>query len=183
MNKLPVEVTGITGWAPYQFVVILHERNGRRWLPIFIGAHEAHNIQLLLDGLKNARPLTYDFFGNLLENSGVQVEEITVTDLRENTFFAEVKLRLASGEVKAVDARPSDAIALGIKCRTPIKVNSKVMDEAGMQGEISFQSADPSGRLKELNRLLQEAVNQEAYEDAARIRDQIRALEVQMQES
>lgn len=178
MDKLPVEVAGITGFAPYQgYVVILKESQSRRWLPIFIGGVEAHNISLLLQGVKYIRPLTYDLFANLLEAAEARVEEVVVTDLRDSTFFAEVSLRLADGERRLIDARPSDAIALAIKTQAPIFVRSHVMDEAGMHGEIAAQAVNVDEKLQELYKQLQEAVQQEAYEEAASIRDQIRALE------
>ena len=184
MVKLPVEVTGITGCAPYQgYVVILKETEGKRWLPIFIGAPEAHNISLLLQGLKYVRPLTYDLFGVLLETAGARISNITVTDLHDNTFYAEVSLAVVSGEVKTVDARPSDAIALAIKSRAPIYVNAKVMDEAGLIGEMVSPAPDFSERLRDLNKQLQKAVETEAYEEAARLRDEIRALEEQLHSS
>jgi bifunctional DNase/RNase len=180
MKRVLVEVTGITGCAPYQgYVVILREHEGNRWLPIFIGALEAQNISLLLQGLKYARPLTYDLFYNLLEAASTKVENITVTELRDNTFYAEVSLRVGTRSPLGVDARPSDAIALAIKCKCPIFVSSKVMEEAGLVGEMSPAQPDHTEKLKELNKRLQKAVEQEAYEEAARIRDQIRALEAQ----
>jgi bifunctional DNase/RNase len=184
MKKLPVEVTGITNCAPYQgYVVILKEFNGKRWLPIFIGAPEAHNISLLLQGLRYVRPLTYDLFANLLEAAGTKVASITVTDLRDNTFYAEVAIRLGNGEVREVDARPSDAIALAIKSKTPLYVNAAVLDEAGLIGDVTPQNHDFADRLQDLNRQLKEAVDQEAYEEAAKLRDQIRAIEEQFQAS
>ncbi|MFH0765084.1 MAG: bifunctional nuclease domain-containing protein [Calditrichota bacterium] len=179
MKRLPVEVTGISICAPYQgYVVILKEREGLRWLPIFIGAPEAHNISLLLQGLKYVRPLTYDLFNNLLEAAGARVEAVSITDLRDNTFFAEVQILLANDRIRAIDARPSDAIALAIKTRAPIFVSSKVMDEAGLTGEeVPPSPPDIHTQIQELNNRLNEAVEQEAYENAARIRDQIRSLE------
>jgi len=179
MKRLPVDVTGISICAPYQgYVVILKEREGQRWLPIFIGAPEAHNISLLLQGLKYVRPLTYDLFNNLLEVAGARVEAVSVTDLRDNTFFAEVQVLVANNRTRSIDARPSDAIALAIKTRAPIFVSAKVMDEAGLTGEeVPPTRPDLHSQLQELNHKLTEAVEQEAYENAARIRDQIRALE------
>ncbi len=184
MSTVPVEVAGISAWPPYQgYVVILKEQGGKRWLPIFIGAPEAHNINLLLQGLKLVRPWTYDLFHNLLDAAGAQVKNITVTDLRDNTFYAEVLISLGSKEMRGVDARPSDAIALAIKTKAPIYVNNHVMDEAGMIGEVVPGQPDVGERLQDLRRQLQEAVDQEAYEEAAKIRDQIRALEGQERSS
>jgi hypothetical protein len=184
MTKLPVEVTGITGCAPYQgYLVILKEMDGKRWLPILVGAPEAHNISLLLQGLRYVRPLTYDLFGVLLEAASAKVNHVTVTDLRDNTFYAEVTLAVASGDPKTVDARPSDAIALAIKTRAPIFVNARVMDEAGLIGEMGSPTHDSPERLRDLNKQLRKAVESEAYEEAARLRDEIRSLEEQTHSS
>ncbi len=175
---IPVEVSGISISPPYQgYVVILKEKDGDQWLPIFIGASEAHTISLLLQGLKYVRPLTYDLFYNLLDASSSTVEKIEVTKLEENTFYALVYLNTPDG-IKEIDARPSDAIALALKFEAPIFVAPTVFTEAGMRGEIAqTENVDPDDRLSELNQKLQEAVEAEAYEEAARIRDEIKELE------
>lgn len=177
---IPVEVTGISISPPYQgYVVILKEKEGEQWLPIFIGATEAHTISLLLQGLKYVRPLTYDLFQDLLDAAGASIKRIEVTDLKENTFYATVYLETKGGK-KEVDARPSDAIALALKTDADIFVAPHVFTEAGMRGEIAqAESAGPTreDKLMELNRRLKEAVEKEEYEEAARIRDEIRVLE------
>ncbi len=174
---IPVEVTGISVSPPYQgYVVILKEKGGSQWLPIFIGAAEAHTISLLLQGMKYVRPLTYDMFHSILEASSSTVVKVEVTELRDNTFYALVYLRTEKGE-KKIDARPSDAIALALKTSSPVYVADEVFHEAGMQGEIvqpaPIQAED---RLHELNKKLKECVEAEDYEEAARIRDIIREL-------
>lgn len=177
---IPVEVTGISISPPYQgYVVILKERDGEQWLPIFIGATEAHTISLLLQGLKYVRPLTYDLFHNLLNASSSNIKRVEVTELKENTFYALVYLDTAEGE-KQVDARPSDAIALALKTDAPLFVAEDVFTEAGMRGEIAeaeTKAPTEEDRLMELNRSLKEAVEQEEYEKAAAIRDEIKSLE------
>ncbi len=180
MDMIPVEVTGISISPPYQgYVVILKEKDGEQWLPIFIGATEAHTISLLLQGLKYVRPLTYDLFHNLLEASRSKVDRIEVTELKENTFYAMVHLTTVDGE-KLVDARPSDAIALALKTNSPIFVAEDVFTEAGMRGEVAEAEAKAptqEDRLMELNRRLKEAVEKEEYEVAAKLRDEIKVLE------
>ncbi|MCB2212396.1 bifunctional nuclease family protein [bacterium] len=177
---IPVEVTGISISPPYQgYVVILKEKDGEQWLPIFIGATEAHTISLLLQGLKYVRPLTYDLFQNLLDASAAKVSRVEVTDLKENTFYATVYVDTQDGR-KEVDARPSDAIALALKTDADIFVAPHVFTEAGMRGEIAqAETTGPSkeDKLMELNRRLKEAVEKEEYEEAARIRDEIKVLE------
>jgi len=177
---VPVEVTGISISPPYQgYVVILKERDGEQWLPIFIGATEAHTISLLLQGLKYVRPLTYDLFHNLLESSNATIEKIEITELKENTFYALVYLDTPDGS-RQVDARPSDAIALALKTEAPIFVAEEVFTEAGMRGEVAESDTKPptsEDKLMELNRRLKEAVEKEEYEEAARLRDEIKVLE------
>ena len=177
---IPVEVTGISISPPYQgYVVILKEKDGEQWLPIFIGATEAHTISLLLQGLKYVRPLTYDLFHNLLNAANGTVNRVEVTELKENTFYALVYLDTVDGE-RQVDARPSDAIALALKTEAPIYVSPDVFTEAGMKGEVvQTETSIPTteDRLLELNRQLKEAVEKEEYEVAAKLRDEIKNLE------
>lgn len=176
---IPVDVIGISVCPPYQgYVVILKERDGERWLPIFIGAAEAQSISFLLQGLEYARPMTYDLFAHILEEGGVTIVSSTVSDLKDNTFFAVVEIRNARGEVKHVDARPSDAIALALKTKAPIQVAEKVMEGAAVSNEPVNRSTVE--QIAYLHQKLKECVESEAYEEAARIRDHIRSLESKM---
>jgi bifunctional DNase/RNase len=175
-TTVDVDVIGISVCPPYQgYVVILKEHGGERWLPIFIGAAEAQAISLLLQGMEYARPLTYDLFENILMAGGIKIAQITVTELKDNTYYALVHMEDLKGEQKKIDARPSDAIALALKTKARIKVAKQVMDSASITGEpISKTDVD---LVAQLNQRLKEAIEIEAYEEAAKIRDQIRALE------
>ena len=171
-----VEVVGISVCPPYQgYVVILKEKSGERWLPIFIGAAEAQSISFLLQGLEYARPMTYDLFASILDEAGVEVQSATVSNLKENTFYAEVKIKNSSGEVKLIDARPSDAIALALRTQAPIQVVDSVMDGAAVSNEPVNRSVVE--QIAYLHQKLKECVEVEAYEEAAKIRDHIRSLE------
>ena len=174
---IPVEVTGISISPPFRgYVVILKEKEGDQWLPIFIGEAEAHTISLLLQGLKYVRPLTYDLFNNLLDAGSSKVVKVEITKLEENTFYATIHLEAHDG-LKKVDARPSDAIALALKSKAPIFVAPSVFTDAGMRGEIAqADTLQGEDKLEELNRKLKEAVDSEEYEQAAKIRDQIQDL-------
>lgn len=174
---IPVEVTGISVSPPYQgYVVTLKEKEGDQWLPIFIGAAEAHTISLLLQGMKYVRPLTYDMFHELLKASACEVRRVDVTELRDNTFFASITLHTPDGD-KQIDARPSDAIALALKTESPVFVAEKVFSEAGMRSEFTPSSdAGSENRLEELQMKLQELVETEDYEQAAKVRDLIKNL-------
>jgi len=173
---IPVDVIGISVCPPYQgYVVILKEKEGERWLPIFIGAAEAQSISFLLQGLEYARPMTYDLFASILESGGVTIVSSTVSDLKDNTFFAVVELKTAKGELRQIDARPSDAIALALKMKAPIQVMEKVMEGAAVSNEPVNRSAVEE--IAYLHQKLKECVETEAYEEAAKIRDHIRSLE------
>lgn len=179
MNNMPVEVFGVTVFAPYQgYVLILKERKSDRWLPIFIGHYEAQTISMLQQEVKFNRPLTYDLFHNLLDSADATIEKVVVTELKDGTFFSEVSLRTSGGTIRKVDARPSDAVALAIKTGAPVYVSDLVLNEAGVTGEISMTpKPDVKEQLQELNVELQQAVASEAYEEAANIRDKIKELE------
>jgi bifunctional DNase/RNase len=174
---IPVEVTGVSVCPPYQgYVVILREKEGERWLPIFIGAAEAQAISMLLQDLHYSRPLTFDLFHNLLRSAEAQVHQISVTELKDNTFYAVVDL-LTSHGLEHVDARPSDAIALALRFKVPIWVAESVMSSASITGERSEAPENLLDEISVLNKRLQSALDSEAYEEAARLRDRIKDLE------
>jgi bifunctional DNase/RNase len=123
-------------------VVILREVSGqRRVLPIFIGVPEAQAIALTMQNIETPRPMTHDLMKNLLDEVGAQVERITVTELREGTFFAEIVLS-AQGEVRTVSSRPSDAIALAIRIGSPIFAEDEVLEEAGRVEQPDEEEAE-----------------------------------------
>jgi hypothetical protein len=123
-------------------VVILREVSGqRRVLPIFIGVPEAQAIALTMQNIETPRPMTHDLMKNLLEEVGARVERITVTELREGTFFAEIVVR-AQGEVRTVSSRPSDAIALAIRIGSPIFADEDVLEEAGRVEQPDEEEAE-----------------------------------------
>ncbi len=117
-------------------VIFLRERNGEaesaREFPIVIGDPEALAIDRRLKGYKKARPMTHDLMAEIITRLNAELEKIVINDLKEQTFYAKLVLRL-NGEVVEVDSRPSDAIALGVASETPIYVNEKVLDEVCRQ--------------------------------------------------
>jgi bifunctional DNase/RNase len=123
-------------------VVILREVAGqRRVLPIFIGVPEAQAIALTMQNIETPRPMTHDLMKNLLDEVGAQVERITITELREGTFFAEIILS-AQGEVRTVSSRPSDAIALAIRIGSSIFAEEDVLEEAGRVEQPDEEEAE-----------------------------------------
>ena len=113
-------------------IVLLREADGEhRVLPIFIGGSEATAIAFALQGVVTQRPMTHDLMRDLLSSLGVGVNRVVITELREGTFYAEIEMSLG-GAGYTVSSRPSDAIALAARMRTPIFAREAVLDEAGV---------------------------------------------------
>ncbi len=110
-------------------VVLLREQVGERVLPIYIGPEEAKAIALALEGVATPRPMTHDLLRDALGALGAALTRVTVTELRDRTFYAELELRI-DGRTVRVSARPSDAIALAVRVEAPIYAAEDVLDEA-----------------------------------------------------
>ena len=110
-------------------IVILKDKEGDRVLPIWVGLFEANAIALQIENVATPRPMTHDLLRNIITDLEGRVDRIVVSDLKENTFYAVVHLTVR-GERVAVDARPSDAIALALRTRAPILVEEMVIDNA-----------------------------------------------------
>jgi bifunctional DNase/RNase len=111
-------------------IVVLKCAEGRQSVAIWIGMIEASAIAIELDNIELDRPMTHDLMAAMLTRCGVAVDRIEVHDLRDNTFYASVYLKQPDGVVIALDARPSDAIALALRANAPIRVAKKVVDKA-----------------------------------------------------
>jgi hypothetical protein len=110
-------------------IVILRDKVGERVLPIWVGIFEANAIALQIENIATPRPMTHDLLRNVISDLNGRVEKIVVTDLRETTFYALIYLTVGS-ETVAVDARPSDALALALRTQAPIFVEEHVIDSA-----------------------------------------------------
>ena len=110
-------------------IIILRDKDGQRVLPIWVGVFEANAIALQIENVTTPRPMTHDLLKNVIQDLRGRIEKIVVSDLKENTFYALIYLTVG-GEMMAVDARPSDAIALALRARAPIFVEEKVIDHA-----------------------------------------------------
>lgn len=110
-------------------IVILKDKEGDRVLPIWVGVFEANAIALQIENVSTPRPMTHDLLRNIITDLDGRVDRIVVSDLKDNTFFALIHLTV-KGEGIAVDARPSDAIALALRTRAPILVEETVIDNA-----------------------------------------------------
>jgi len=110
-------------------IVILRDREGDRVLPIWVGVFEANAIALQIENISTPRPMTHDLLTNVLRDLGARVQRIVISDLKDNTFYALIYVEYG-GEVVAIDARPSDAIALALRAQAPIFVEEYVIDHA-----------------------------------------------------
>lgn len=191
MGLSPTPAPGGSGYA-----LILKEVGGERRLPIIIGNFEAQHIALELEGIKPPRPLTHDLLRNIIEQLGFSINYVYINELRDGTFFAKIKMDVAS--LDEIDSRPSDAIALALKFAVPIYVSEEVMNEVsfipekeeiegeqesdiikGKDVERISEESDPF--IRKLNTLkieLKDAVEKEDYEKAASLRDEIKRLEL-----
>jgi bifunctional DNase/RNase len=110
-------------------IVILKDKQGERVLPIWVGIFEANAIALQIENIATPRPMTHDLLRNVISDLEGRVDRIVVTDLKDNTFYAVIHLTVR-GERVAIDARPSDAIALALRTHSPILVDDTVIDNA-----------------------------------------------------
>lgn len=117
--------------ANYKRVVMLKEKTGSRFLPIWIGHFEADAIAIPMQNVPVSRPLTHDLLGKVVQQLGAKLTQIVINDLSDETFYARLVLD-QSGQHLEVDSRPSDAIALAIRAKVPIFVEEAVLDQAGM---------------------------------------------------
>ncbi len=147
-NPLVVEIRGlILDPVSNTPIVILKKPDENLFLPIWIGVFEANAIALQLEGVETPRPMTHDLLRAAIAALGATVEGIIVHSLVENTFHAKVVLRSAQGATVEVDARPSDAIALALRCQAPIRVAEAVFREAHA---LDFREGeDQEARLRE----------------------------------
>jgi hypothetical protein len=128
-------------------IIILRDEEEKRSLPIWVGIFEANAIALELEKITTPRPMTHDLIKNILESVDAKVEKIVVNDLRDNTFFALIHLRLGEEEI-TVDSRPSDAIALALRVGAPIFVDDDVVRRA-KSVEVAPKESDDQEKLKE----------------------------------
>ena len=111
-------------------LIVLKERNGERLLPIVIGLVEASAIKLKISGFNPPRPLTHDLLHQTIENLEAVVDKVIIDKLEENTFHAKLVIKTSSGELKIIDARPSDSIALAVRSHAPIFVEDAVIKQS-----------------------------------------------------
>jgi uncharacterized protein len=121
-------------------IVILRDADNQRVLPIWVGPVEANAIALQIENIAPPRPMTHDLLRNLVAEMGATLVRVIIADLRENTFYAYLELH-RGGEVQLLDARPSDAIALAIRSKAPVFVDTRVLDQA-RSVDVTSEQAD-----------------------------------------
>lgn len=190
MDKIKLEILDL---SPSQlqagsFTLILTESNGDRRLPIIIGMFEAQAIAIEMEKITPTRPLTHDLFKSFSKSFDFSVEEIHISDIAEGVFYS--KIICTDGiRQKNIDARPSDAIAIALRFNASIYTTENVLNEAGISaddlgGQETKKSTPKNIKVKsssdlmslnsdELSKMLDEAIRNEEYEKAAKIRDEI----------
>lgn len=198
MKKVKLDIVGLS-YSQTQsgaYALVLGEVNGRRRLPIIIGAFEAQAIAIEIEKMTPSRPLTHDLFKSFAQAYQIQIQEILIYNLVDGVFFA--KLICSDGtQVREIDARTSDAIALAVRFKAAIYTYEFIISSAGIviegndllflenmdsmtkeKGSEDVSTSIPSSNymslsVEELQKKLQEAIAEEAYEKAARIRDEL----------
>jgi bifunctional DNase/RNase len=179
---IEVNVNGIFLTQSQASGIILKEKNGDRTLPIVIGEYEAQSIALGLENIKPPRPITHDLTLSILESCGAKMDSVLITELKNNTYYAIIRLKKKL-KYWDVDARPSDAIAMAVRMTIPIFVDEEVMnigsyepdEEEKEKKTYTYESV--TNQLDKLKQDLQKAVENEEYERAAELRDQIKKIE------
>lgn len=204
MKKIPLEILGLSSSQSQSgsFALILGEKHGNRRLPIIIGMFEAQSIAIQIEKISPNRPLTHDLFKAFAEHVHVTIIEVVISDLKEGVFYSRIVCSDGATTFE-IDARPSDAIAIGLRFGVPIFTVESVLSEAGIiLSDLDEASEDededdtdededdddsprpqprpseprePSGQvsLDELTKMLAQAVEKEDYEKAAKIRDEL----------
>ena len=195
MQKIKLNVLGIS-YSQIQsgaYALVLSEAGGERRIPIIIGGFEAQSIAIQLEGLTPPRPLTHDLFVNFANNFNVKLLEVLIYKLDEGVFYS--KLLCSDGKVThEIDARTSDAVSLALRFKSAVYTTEEILDRAGIvldseasASETPFDDDDDDemmieeGKkssladisLADLNNMLDEAIKEENYEFATKVRDEI----------
>ncbi len=193
-----MEVNGVFSNNPQSSYpqVVLKEAEGNSYLHIIIGRFEAAAISMAHGNQQPERPISYDLACQILSGVEACVTRVDITDLHEGTYYAELHLVDEEGAIHVLDSRPSDAIALALRFDAPIYATAEVLEEAGHARSIGEPDASPEAEpisvsqqehsiieapevnhLDQLKRRMRQAIAEEVYEEAARLRDEISRLE------
>ena len=190
MEKIELDIVALSHSVTqsHNYAVVLGEIGGERRLPIVIGGFEAQAIAVAMENMTPNRPLTHDLFKNTLETFDIVLKEVIINNLLEGIFYAQLICKGNKGEELIVDSRTSDAIAMAVRFNCPIYTFEFIMEEAGVVLEESeeekLKSTKRPSKKKEpldikqysteaLKSLLQKVLEEENYEKAALIRDEL----------
>ena len=191
MKKVELDIVGLSysNSQSNAYALIFNEKLGSRRLPIIIGSVEAQAIAIELEGMTPSRPLTHDLFKFFAEELEFDIIEVLIYNLIEGIFFSKLICKKKDGEIVEIDSRTSDAVAIAVRFKCPINtyefiLNSAgiIMDEtAGNESEekeitpavieIKEESSEEKLSIEELKIQLNEAIEEEDYEKASRLRD------------
>lgn len=192
-NLIELEILGLSSNHSQSgsFTLVLGEVGSKRRLPIVIGMFEAQAIALEIEKITPNRPMTHDLFRSLADGFNFEIKKIVITDMKEGVFYAKIHCKSIHSEVE-LDARPSDAIAIAIRFGSNVFCSEKAMSEGAVEhfeldsqpGKSDQKSINPKYSskkeaslkdfsLEKLNQMLDKAIENEDYERAARIRDEI----------
>lgn len=191
MEKIKLEIVGLS-YSQTQsgaYALVLSEVNGNRRLPIIIGGFEAQAIAIELEKMVPTRPLTHDLFKNFATTFSIDVKEVIVYKLVEGIFYSKI-LCEQNGTVAEIDARTSDAIAIGVRFNCPVYTYESILSSAGIlldesaleENDLLAESFDDASEentiaslsKEDLESQLNQAIQDEDYELASRIRDEIK---------
>jgi len=191
MEKIRLEIIGMS-YSQSQsgaYALILGEKEGKRRLPIIIGGFEAQSIAIELEKIKTPRPLTHDLFKTFADSFDIRILEVIINKFSEGVFYAVLICSDGKKEMK-IDSRTSDAIALALRFGCPVYTYESIMVAAGILMEedtgnskqdnpaenenLNEESSFSEYSLEELTQMLQSAIENEEYEKASRIRDEIK---------
>ena len=185
-KKIQLEIVALSHSVTQSnnYAVVLGEKKGSRRLPIVIGGYEAQAIAVSMERMVPNRPLTHDLFKNAFDTFGIQIVEIIISDLVEGIFYAQLVCE-RNGEVYEIDSRTSDALAMAVRFECPIYTFDTILETAGVVLEVAPDGDEEEEVAEEgnsyatkssetLSELLEEALGEENYEKAAKIRDEIK---------
>jgi bifunctional DNase/RNase len=190
MRKIELDIVALSHSVTqsHNYAVVLGEQEGSRRLPIVIGSFEAQAIAVAMERMTPNRPLTHDLFKNTLETFNIELKEVIINNLLDGIFYARL-ICIKEGEVYEIDSRTSDALAMAVRFNCPIYTYEFILDAAGIvleEGEEEPEevpqekpvmkgkgSSLSSYSVEDLNKLLNEVLDEEDYERAAEIRDEI----------
>jgi bifunctional DNase/RNase len=196
MSRVKLHIIGLsTGQTSGSYTLILGEENSNRKLPVVIGSFEAQAIAIEIEKIVPFRPMTHDLFLNFCKSFEIQIHEVVIYSLNEGVFHAKMICE-HNGEIKEIDARTSDSIALAVRFKCPIYTYEDIMNAASVEfnddpNDPLQEAATPVKKakstepereytkmtLEQLHTMLDTAINVEDYATAARIRDEIQRRE------